>query len=506
MTDKERMIGLQYISTRGGSDHLRSAQAILKGIAGNGGLYVPEEIPTITASWLEKLTALTYRERALAVLRLFLTDYSESELQECLAAAYSKDKFSHDDVAPLSILENDTSILELWHGPTSAFKDMALQLLPQLVSTALKKTGETAQIAILTATSGDTGKAALAGFQDVGQTKIIVFYPHNGVSAIQRLQMVTQEGANVAVGAVEGNFDDTQNGVKAIFNDPAFNAELAEHGFHLSSANSINWGRLAPQIVYYFSAYADLMNQGMIKSGDKVNFVVPTGNFGNILAGYYAWSMGLPVNKLICAANSNHVLTDFLQTGTYDRQRPFHKTLSPSMDILISSNLERLLYHATGGDSQQVSEWMNQLADGGSYTIDQDLHTKLQSLFWASWADDSQTKDVIGEVFSSFGYTCDPHTAVAWRVGQEYRRQTGDQTHTVIVSTASPFKFNDAVLTALGQEEPGGDEFAALEALSQFIGWPVPAPLAELAAKPILHTQGCAKEEMASFVRKILVK
>ena len=500
------MIGLQYISTRGGSDHFDSAQAILKGIADNGGLFVPEEIPTITASWLEELATLSYRQRALAVLRLFLTDYSEAELQECLAAAYSSEKFSHDAVAPLTVLNHDSSILELWHGPTSAFKDMALQLLPQLVSTALKKTGETAQIAILTATSGDTGKAALAGFQDVKQTRIIVFYPHGGVSDIQRLQMVTQEGANVAVGAVEGNFDDTQNGVKAIFNDPDFNAELKKRGFHLSSANSINWGRLAPQIVYYFSAYADLINEGTISNGDKINFVVPTGNFGNILAGYYAWSMGLPVNKLICAANSNNVLADFLQTGTYDRNRPFHKTLSPSMDILISSNLERLLYHATEGDSQQVSAWMKQLADYGSYTIGRDLHTKLQGLFWASWADDTSTAAAINDVYSQYGYTCDPHTAVAWRVADEYRCQTGDETHVVIVSTASPFKFGDAVLSALGQKQPEGDEFSALEALSQFIGWPVPAPLSELAEKPILHQSVCSKGEMATFVRNILEK
>ena len=497
---------MHYISTRGGTDRLTAAQAILKGIAGNGGLYVPDQLPVVDTAWLNRLAAMDYRQRALAVLELFLCDYSREELQQCIEAAYNQEKFSHPAVAPLTGLEPGASILELWHGPTSAFKDMALQLLPQFVSTALKKTGEQAEIAILTATSGDTGKAALAGFQDVQQTRIIVFYPENGVSAIQRLQMVTQEGDNVAVIAVKGNFDDAQNGVKEIFNDKAFNLELDRQGIQLSSANSINWGRLAPQIVYYFSAYTDLVNQGRITAGEKINFVVPTGNFGNILAGYYAYKMGLPVNRLVCAANSNNVLADFLQTGCYNRQRPFHQTISPSMDILISSNLERLLFHATGGDSGQVAQWMSELNDTFSYTISAELLQDLQQLFWSGWADDNQTAAAISQVFKQFRYTCDPHTAVAWQVAQAYRQQTGDKHYTVILSTASPFKFNTAVLAALGQETAVQDEFAALQTLSSYIGWPVPSPLAELAHKPVVHTDVCCKDEMQAAVKNKLSK
>lgn len=494
---------MYYSSTRGGQDRLTSAQAILKGIAGNGGLYVPERLPVLDAASRRALTDLDYQQRAMAILKVFLTDYSEQELQQCIAAAYGGGKFAHSAVAPVKQLQSGTHVLELWHGPTSAFKDMALQILPQLLATALKKTGEKAEIVILTATSGDTGKAALEGFRDINQTRIIVFYPHNGVSEIQRLQMVTQEGANVSVSAVEGNFDDTQNGVKEIFNDCAFNQQLSQSGYQLSSANSINWGRLVPQIVYYFSAYADLVSQGAIKAGDAVNFVVPTGNFGNILAGYYAFRMGLPIHKLICAANNNNVLADFLQTGTYNRKRPFHKTLSPSMDILISSNLERLLYHSTG-DALQVAQWMQELSVHGSYTIGQDLLSKLQELFWSDWADDAQTAQTIKTVFDQTGYTCDPHTAVAWYVLEKYRHETGDRMPAVIVSTASPFKFNTAVLDALDVSVTETDEFAMLEALSQHIGWPVPGPLLALKQKITRHSAVCAKEDMANFVKQTL--
>lgn len=493
-----------YSSTRGGQDSLTSAEAILKGIASNGGLYAPHILPSIDASFLTSLLTMDYQQRALAVLQLFLTDYEESELTSCLEAAYDG-KFDHPDIAPLKVIKPGASILELWHGPTSAFKDMALQLLPHLLTVALKKTGEKAEIAILTATSGDTGKAALEGFKDVAQTRIIVFYPYNGVSEIQRLQMVTQEGANVAVSAVEGNFDDTQNGVKMIFGDKLLNEQLTKEGFLLSSANSINWGRLAPQIVYYFSAYADLVNQGSIQSGEKVNFVVPTGNFGNILAAYYAYRMGLPIHRLLCASNSNNVLTEFLQTGCYDRKRSFYKTLSPSMDILISSNLERLLYHATGGNAKQVAQWMQELSVEGSYTIDTSLLTELQQLFWPGWVDDSQTGETIRQVYEEYNYTCDPHTAVAWRVWEDYQRETGDKRQAVIVSTASPFKFNTAVLSALGKDSEGKDEFAILEELSQLIEWPVPAPLAALQHKPVLHSAVCAKEAMDMYVKQVLL-
>ena len=345
---------MNYISTRGNNQKMTSAQAIIAGLADDGGLFVPDELPQVDMEFIKGLTKLSYQERAARVLGCFLTDYTDEEIKGCVERAYGGGKFDDAAVAPLNIME-DVSVLELWHGPTSAFKDMALQLLPQLLSTALKKTGEKNQVLILVATSGDTGKAALEGFRDVEQTKIIVFYPENGVSRIQKLQMVTQQGENVAVTAVKGNFDDAQSGVKAIFSDREFNAKLNEAGVSLSSANSINWGRLVPQIVYYFSAYADLLKAGVIRAGDEISFTVPTGNFGDILAGYYALRMGLPVKKLICASNTNNVLTDFLTTGVYDRNRDFFKTISPSMDILISSNLERLLYHVTN-DAAQVAE------------------------------------------------------------------------------------------------------------------------------------------------------
>lgn len=493
-----------YISTRGGEEQLTAAQAILKGIAGNGGLYVPKDIPAIDHTWIANLQEMNYCERAQAVLNLFLTDYHADELTACIQAAYSADKFDHSAVAPVVKLDSGSYILELWHGPTSAFKDMALQLLPHLLSLSLKKTGENAEIVILVATSGDTGKAALEGFKDVKQIRIIVFYPQDGVSEIQRLQMVTQEGKNVAVVAVTGNFDDTQTGVKQIFNDTAFNAQLAEEGYQFSSANSINWGRLVPQIVYYFSAYADMLKQGAIETGEKVNFVVPTGNFGNILAGYYAYRMGLPINKLICAANSNNVLADFLQTGCYDRRREFHKTLSPSMDILISSNLERLLYHLTGENTGQVSEWMKELSEKGSYQVGEPVLAVLQHLFWADWASDTQTTETIAAVHEKFGYTCDPHTAVAWGVCEKYRAQTADQTKAVILSTASPFKFNTSVLSALQGSSDGADEFVVLEQLSQLSGWPIPRQLAALEQKRRLHYTACKPQEMAKIVQEIL--
>ena len=483
-----------------------SAEAIVKGIAGNGGLYVPQSIPVIDDAFITGLTDMDYCGRAQAIVSLFLTDYTAGELADCIGQAYGGGHFGHPMVAPVVSVQSGISVLELWHGPTSAFKDMALQLLPRLLTVGRQKIGETAEIAILTATSGDTGKAALEGFRDVPQTRIIVFYPHGGVSEIQRLQMVTQEGNNVAVIAVEGNFDDAQNGVKAIFGDAALNRQLADDGVQLSSANSINWGRLAPQIVYYFSAYADLVRQGTIQTNEKVNFVVPTGNFGNILAAYYAWKMGLPVHKLICAANSNNVLTDFLTTGCYDRRRPFHKTQSPSMDILISSNLERLLYHATDGDTARLNKWMEELTGAGYYRIDADLLAELQQFFWSGWADDSQTSATIKNVYETAGYTCDPHTAVAWRVADEYQRQTGDTRHMVVVSTASPFKFNEAVLSALGISAAGQDEFGSLDKLSGHIGWPVPEPLAALKHKHQRHQTICGKDDMAACVRQVLGK
>lgn len=393
-----------YISTRGKNDNFSAAEAIKAGIAADGGLFVPTIVPKVTTDWLENLINLDYKQRAFQVLGLFLSDYSDGELNVCIDSAYTTDKFDTAAIAPLVSVDQDRFMLELWHGPTSAFKDMALQILPHLLSTALYKTNEAGEIVILTATSGDTGKAALEGFKDVKQIKIIVFYPYEGVSPIQRMQMVTQAGANVSVVAVKGNFDDAQNGVKRIFNDSEFNKELAEQSFQLSSANSINWGRLVPQVVYYFSAYADMVREGNLKLGEPVNFVVPTGNFGNILAGYFAKLMGLPIGKLICASNSNNVLTEFLQTGIYNRKRTFYKTASPSMDILISSNLERLLYYITNGDTAQVKSWMAKLNEDGEYFVGKEYLEAIQETFWADYVGDKETLETIKGVYDKYIY------------------------------------------------------------------------------------------------------
>jgi len=496
-----------YNSTRGGGTPVSAAQAIVKGISADGGLYVPETIPRFTTAEVAGLVPLTYQQRAIAILRPFLTDYSEAELSQCVGAAYNQLKFDTPAVAPVVRVDENRHVLELWHGPTSAFKDMALQLLPQLLSLALTKTQESAEIVILVATSGDTGKAALEGFKDVPRIKIVVFFPDNGVSEMQKLQMVTQEGNNVAVIRVRGNFDDAQTGVKQIFADKSINAVLQRQGFKLSSANSINWGRLVPQIVYYFSAYADLIRARHIKVGQPVNFAVPTGNFGNILAGYYASRMGLPINKLICASNRNNVLTDFIRTGVYDRRREFYKTISPSMDILVSSNLERLLYHVSGQDTAAVAAWMGQLNERGYYQVDQMGLKQIQQLFWADWVDDGQAMETIRSVYREYRYVLDPHTAVAWRATENYRRQTGDLTPVVVLSTASPFKFNRSVLTALHNEEPPRkDEFALLQDLAAMIKWPVPTQLAALAAKPIRHQLVCDKADMSALLLDLLAK
>ncbi|WP_371381414.1 threonine synthase [Sporomusa aerivorans] len=495
-----------YVSTRGAAEKLTSAQAIAQGIAPDGGLFVPESLPVMDEQTLKRMISLNYQERAVAVLQLFLTDYSESELKSCVAGAYGGDKFSSSAVAPVVKVTDDVFALELWHGPTSAFKDMALQLLPRLLSCALKKIDEHAEIVILVATSGDTGKAALEGFKDVDQTRVMVFYPENGVSQIQRLQMVTQQGNNLAVFAVKGNFDDAQTGVKHIFNDNAFNAQLAANSFKLSSANSINWGRLVPQIVYYFSAYADLVQSKHISAGQQVNFVVPTGNFGNILAGYYAKRMGLPINKLICASNSNNVLTDFLATGVYSRKREFHKTYSPSMDILISSNLERLLYHMSNNAPSEVSRWMSELNSKGEYQVSDEQLQAIQAIFPAGWVSDTQTVATIDKVYKEYGYTLDPHTAVAWQVAENYRRETGDSSPNIIVATASPFKFNDTVLSALqGTDSLAAvSEFTALNKLAELIDTPVPAALAELEHLPVRHTSVCNPKDMPGVVKVAL--
>ena len=487
---------MDYFSTRGAAERTSSAAAILKGLASDGGLFVPAAFPQMTLPEIEALVSLSYEERAVRILRLFLTDYTEEELRGCVERAYGH---TFDDVrrAPVRAV-GDLEVLELWHGPTSAFKDVALQLLPQLMSTARAKTGERDMILILVATSGDTGKAALEGFADAAGIRIMVFYPDGGVSPVQRLQMVTQTGANVSVVAVHGNFDDAQRGVKEIFGDAAMAEELARLHTKLSSANSINWGRLVPQIVYYFSAYADLLADGKIEAGDPVNFTVPTGNFGNILAGYYAKRMGLPVGKLVCASNANNVLTDFLQTGIYDRKRDFYQTMSPSMDILVSSNLERLLYHLTE-DATQVAAWMRELAEVGTYDASR-LLPVLHENFWAACADDAETEEEIRAVYERTGYTLDTHTAVAYRAAEAYRNETGDTRPMVVLSTASPYKFGASVLHALGEEAEGLDEFAQMECLHARSGMDVPARLAALRAATVLHGGTCEKDEMRTAV------
>ncbi|MGI6093213.1 MAG: threonine synthase [Veillonellaceae bacterium] len=496
-----------YISTRGGEGKYSAAEAIKLGMASDGGLFVPDALVQFDLQQLQALGDYSYQQRALAVLNPYLPDYSQEEIEACINRAYNESKFDCKEIAPLISAGDDKYVLELWHGPTSAFKDMALQILPQLLSIALSKTGETDEIVILVATSGDTGKAALEGFKDVEQTKIIVFYPQDGVSQIQRLQMITQQGSNVSVAAVKGNFDDAQTGVKKIFNDQVYKRELAERGFRLSSANSINWGRLLPQIVYYFSAYADLVKQKRVKIGQPVNFVVPTGNFGNILAGYYAKMMGLPIKKLICASNHNNVLTEFFRTGRYDRRREFHKTISPSMDILISSNLERLLYHITNKNTALISEWMNKLSVEGYYEIGYDYLADLNEIFWADWVDDEKTIETIRRVYHTSSYLIDPHTAVAWEAGDKYRAQTGDNTPLVVLSTASPFKFNDSVLAAIADINDVTklqNEFDMLDQISRITSLEIPTGLKNLKTDAIRHTGICAKEEMQQLVSNVL--
>ena len=439
---------MDYISTRDSGHRVSAAQAIVSGLSPDGGLFLPESLPQFSLSEIEAMAKTGYAGRAVAVLSRFLTDFSEDELREYVSRAYAPEKFPPKAVAPVVPLDENAHILELFHGPTCAFKDFALQLLPFLLTASLRKTGCDKTVVILVATSGDTGKAALEGFADVPGAKICVFYPDGGTSNIQRLQMTTQAGENVMVFAAEGNFDDAQNGVKRIFTDRAYAEELAGKGYILSSANSINWGRLVPQIAYYFSAYCELLNAGRIKPGDPVNVVVPTGNFGNILAAYFAKHCGLPVGKLVCASNRNNVLTDFITTGTYDRNRGFYVTTSPSMDILISSNLERLLYLLCGRDDKVLRGYMEALAKAGKYTVGADVLAKLQSEFAAGCADDAATAAAIRGVYRETGYLCDTHTAVAVNVYRDYAAKTGDRTPTVIASTASPFKFANSVLPA----------------------------------------------------------
>ena len=494
---------MNYLSTRNRDLRMSAPQAIAKGLAPDGGLMTPAVLPRLPASAVETMKGMSYQQRVLYIMNSFLEGFAASELTAFASEAYGGGKFSHEDIAPLHKLDDSTYCLELWHGPTCAFKDMALQMLPHLLTASLEKNDEKKTVCILVATSGDTGKAALEGFRNVDKTRILVFYPKDGVSEIQELQMVTQEGGNVGVCSVKGNFDDAQAGVKALFSDEELAAELAGRGFFLSSANSINWGRVLPQIVYYASAYCDLLKDGAITKGQAINVCVPTGNFGNILAAYYAKAMGIPINKLICASNQNNVLTDFIHTGAYDRNRTFYNTLSPSMDILVSSNLERMIFELSGRDDRLVREYMSQLAQYGSYRVDSSIRTKLKKEFNAGYCDDRQTQAMIAKMWDESSYLIDPHTAVAFHVLEEYRAETGDDTVTVAVSTASPFKFCDSVLTALGIKEhrTGLD---ILDQLAETTGVPVPMPLARLKKRQRRFDGVVDKDEMKGCVLDFL--
>ena len=494
---------MYYVSTRDKTARHTAAEAIERGLAADGGLMTPEVLPELSHNALDTMRDMSYQQRAVYVMSAYLEDFSSSELTGFAAKAYGGGKFDVPEVAPLRQVDENTHCLELWHGPTCAFKDMALQMLPHLLTASLVKNEEDKTVCILVATSGDTGKAALEGFRDVDKTRILVFYPKDGVSDIQQLQMCTQEGANVGVCSVAGNFDDAQTGVKKLFSDPALRERLAERGYFLSSANSINWGRVLPQIVYYVSAYCDLLRDGHIQKGDRINVCVPTGNFGNILAAYYAGEMGVPIGKLICASNSNNVLTDFLKTGVYDRNRAFYNTMSPSMDILISSNLERLLFALSGQDDALVRDYMAQLAAAGRYEVNGAIRGQLEKRFAAGFCDDAQTQRVIGRMWEEHRYLIDTHTAVAFHVLEQYRRETGDSTPAVVASTASPFKFCDSVLGALGVTElaEGTD---LLDQLSDLTGVPVPAPLAGLKDKPVRFRRNVDRAHMVDEVLEML--
>ena len=487
---------MRYRSTRNENEYVSSARAILSGIAPDGGLYIPESIPRLTDEDVAAIMECDYKKTALTVLKKFLTDFTEAELSDMVNAAYAS--FDTPDVVPLKRLSGEDFVLELWHGPTSAFKDVALQILPYFITASAKKTGLDKTVHILVATSGDTGKAALEGFSDVEGTKITVFYPADGVSDMQKLQMTTQEGENVRVSGIAGNFDDAQTGVKRIFADSAIAEKLAARGEVLSSANSINWGRLVPQIVYYVHAWAELRKQGAALS-DGFNVVVPTGNFGNILAAYYAKKMGAPINMLVCASNRNRVLTDFFATGEYDKNREFFTTESPSMDILISSNLERLLCALADGSAEAVRGFMKSLAETGEYTVTDEMKRRASELFFASCADDAETSAAIGKTFAETGYLTDTHTAVGVKVCGDYRAATGDGRPCVIASTASPYKFPAAVLGAIG-ECAEGDPFALIERLEAKSGMPVPARIAALKDKAIRFPGVCLPGEMAEVV------
>ena len=491
---------LYYKSTRGDKKRVLSAEAIIKGIADDGGLFVPETIPQISKN-LYKLKSTDYKELAFLIMKEFLTDYRQDELKDCISKAYDN-KFDTEIIAPLN-KKMGAYFLELYHGPTLAFKDMALSILPHLLKKAVQKLNLNRKIVILTATSGDTGKAALQGFANVEGTKIIVFFPYKGVSKIQERQMLTQEGANTYVIGIKGNFDDAQRGVKEIFEDSTFNKKIEEKNYVFSSANSINIGRLIPQIVYYFYAYLNMLGEGEIKNGEKINIVVPTGNFGDILAAYYAKEMGLPVNKLICASNENKVLADFFNTGVYDKRRKLVMTISPSMDILVSSNLERLLWAIGERDTKKVKDLMNSLKEKGYYRIDSEMREKLKD-FYGGFATQEESRQCIKEVFEKSKYLIDPHTAVAYAVYKKYTKETGDKTKTIIVATASPFKFTKSVMESINNRYKEFDDFELIEKMSDLAKIPIPPGIRDIEKKPIRHKTICEKGEMRTKIAEIL--
>ena len=494
-------MNLLYKSTRSNDVKVTASQAILKGLAEDGGLFVPESIPALETD-MDTLAGMSYQETAYEVMKQFLTDFTEEELKNCIARAYDE-KFDTKEIAPL-VKKDEAYYLELFHGKTIAFKDMALSILPHLLTTSAKKNQVKNEIVILTATSGDTGKAALAGFADVPGTRIIVFYPKNGVSPIQEKQMVTQKGANTFVVGIHGNFDDAQTGVKKMFGDRELAAQMDAAGYQFSSANSINIGRLVPQVVYYVYAYAKMYANGEVTKGEKINVVVPTGNFGNILAAYYAKNMGVPIDKLICASNDNKVLYDFFRTGTYDRNREFILTTSPSMDILISSNLERLVYKIAGADSAKDVTLMQNLATEGKYEITDDMKAQLKD-FYGNYANEKETAEEIAEVYKKTGYIMDTHTAVASKVYRKYVAETKDQTKTVIASTASPYKFTRSVMDAIDAEKyKGMGDFELVDALSELSGVKVPQAIEEIRTAPVLHKNVVETADMPKIVKQFL--
>jgi len=500
LSSLETGISMRYTSTRNSGVSVAASEAICAGISADGGLFVPESLPWLSYNQIKTMTKADYVSRCAEIVGAFADDFTHADIMSCVSKVYTREKFETDSITPIYELCDGMYMLELWHGPTCAFKDLALQLLPRLLTMSSQKLGRGRTSVILVATSGDTGKAALEGFRDVPGTKIIVFYPENGVSSMQKLQMVTQQGDNVDVCAIKGNFDDAQAGVKAAFTDKNLISRLADGNMEFSSANSINWGRLLPQIVYYISAYCDLLRNDRISCGEHINIVVPTGNFGNILAAYYAKKMGVPVGKLICASNSNNVLTDFINTGVYDRNRTFSTTISPSMDILVSSNLERLLYDLSGCDDARVKEYMDELARTGRYQVDEAIKTGIDESFWAGWCDDEGTRAAIRDIYENYSYVCDPHTAVAVNVYRQYMEKTGDTAKTLIASTASPFKFAGDVLEAIDGEKPAGDEQRYIDLLVSKAMTPAPRQITRLFDMPERFSASCEKDAMPEYI------